>query len=1481
MQTVIAKSNFDFLKLDLDTDVFFQRAQIVEMQYVDRQFESELMGIRKIAENIVKVIDDLKYSTLDDRALFHDRLIELRDKKWAPKEVVDVLFMLKKYGNASAHDFVDYTQEEGLKALKGIYIVLVWYMNEFTNEKILYNAFSEPRPEPLYQTSDKKLIYVQTADNTSGDWPAYVGAEKIGDASIDDYEIDMRPNSDDLRDLADKRINQYQKTSGVPHILQWVEYAWSKVKNRPFRDHEVHDVLERSGYKHAEKLTGDEWYQLGDDGVEIAKAAIKAVKEGRSSIEAPAEKADNTITLRPEQQEAVDKTIKNFKKSNRMLWNAKMRFGKTLTALQLVKNEQFQRVLIMTHRPVVSDSWFEDFGKMNMRDAGYLFGSKTEGERLNYLVDQDNPFVYFASIQDLRGSAQVGGKQGVKNELIFGLDWDLVIIDEAHEGTQTGLAHSMLSAVTKKDTNILELSGTPFNLMDQYDEDSIYTWDYVMEQTAKERWYIEHPDEENPYEKLPKVSMYTFEMRSKEQYSDETKSFNFKEFFRVDDEGNFEHEADVNNFLNEITKPNKETNYPFSTEQFRNELRHTLWILPGVKEAKALKKLMDKHPVFGAEYEIVNVVDNGDSEEATTANDSDLNRVREAITDDATSTKTITLTVRKLTTGVNVPEWTAVMFLSNTNSATTYLQAAFRAQTPFSNEKFGMKKNAYIFDFAPDRALTVMAESTNLSTKAGKRVSNEQKKEMTKLLNFLPIIGNEGNGMKEFQVDNLLTQIKRVYAEKAVRSGFDDDSLYSDELLMNLDSADLDTFNNLKELVGTTKAEKAPMKVDVNRQGLDNEEYDTAERAKKKKKKDRTPEEQEKIDKQRSMREQKRTMISVLRGISIRIPMMIYGMDIDIAEEVNIQTFIQNVDQTSWEEFMPEGVDKSKFREIERFYDPEVFVEAGRLIRRKVRELDDLDPIDRAEKLAVIFGTFKNPDKETVLTPWRVVNMHMTQTVGGLSYYDDGFIDTTIDGRPATHWISEKQTGEIYNKETRFLEINSKTGLYPLYAATSMYWKGFEALNAREAGKFTPNDQESLWKTILKDNIFVVAKTPMAATITKRTLAGFKEYDLNIRYVEGIVENVKKGADETAHEIERAFNNMKFDVVIGNPPYQETIAKKESDNGQKRVTNIFQHFQLLANNLASEYTSLIYPGGRWIHRSGKGMEGFGLEQINDPKLEKLIFYPDANEVFQGVAIADGISIVMKNQNKTTRGFEYEWINRDTHKSIHVDNPGEKLIQLNPDDMPIADKIDKFVESHDLDFVGNSPVINQKLFRIESDFAEVNPDKVRLLNSDDDFNPDTEIKLLTNDKAGKAGRATWFAADKNVITTNAHLVLEWQVTVSSANAGGQKRDNQIGIVDNHSAFGRSRLALKTFATQQEAKNFLKYATSYVIRYAFLLTDEALSSLGQEVPDIIDYSDSNNLIDFSEDVDSQLAKLLGITDSEFEYIVERVNSIRGAE
>lgn len=432
------------------------------------------------------------------------------------------------------------------------------------------------RQDKLYQTAERKIIYIQTADNTSGNWNVYNGVEKIGDATIDDFEIDNRPNSEDLRKIAEKRIKSYMTTSGVPFILEWVELAYSKKTNRWFRDYDVHDILKRSGIKKPKYLSGKEWF-LTD--LNTAKKAITAVKEGRYFIEKPGQ-IKPEIRLRQEQKDAVQKTKKVFKTKNRMLWNAKMRFGKTLTALQLIKESKYKHVLLMTHRPVVSDGWFDDFYKIGLDREGYFCASRTQGESLENLNNQNKPFIYFASIQDLRGSEIFGGKVSVKNELIAEINWDLVIIDEAHEGTQTDLAQKVISGVVKEKTKLLELSGTPFNLLNQYDEEQVYTWDYVMEQKAKYNWEREHPLEKNPYEGLPKVNMFTFdisrEFKNTNFHDIYDKSFNFNEFFRTDTTGKFVYADDVTRFLDNITTQDDKTNYPFSTEEFRNQLRHTL-----------------------------------------------------------------------------------------------------------------------------------------------------------------------------------------------------------------------------------------------------------------------------------------------------------------------------------------------------------------------------------------------------------------------------------------------------------------------------------------------------------------------------------------------------------------------------------------------------------------------------------------------------------------------------------------------------------------------------------------------------------------------------------------------------------------------------------------------------------------------------------------------------------------------------------------
>ena len=180
-----------------------------------------------------------------------------------------------------------------------------------------------------------------------------------------------------------------------------------------------------------------------------------------------------------------------------------------------------------------------------------------------------------------------------------------------------------------------------------------------------------------------------------------------------------------------------------------------------------------------------------------------------------------------------------------------------------------------------------------------------------------------------------------------------------------------------------------------------------------------------------------------------------------------------------------------------------------------------------------------------------------------------------------------------------------------------------------------------------------------------------------------------------------------------------------------------------------------------------------------------------------------------------------------------------------------------------------------MFGIESDFIEKNYIKARPYKTGDKINFENEIKLLTNDKAGSAGRSCWFVVNKDTIKQNNNYIEKWQVVVSSAHGGGQHgRDNQIEIIDNHSAFGRSKVALKSFDTEEEAKNFFKYANSVFVRYAFLMSDEALSSLGMFVPDLMDYTNTNHIIDFEKNIDSQILELLHISSTEFKYMVSLV-------
>ncbi len=1084
----------------------------------------------------------------------------------------------------------------------------------------------------FFSSLNLKLIYVFRINDD-----AHKGCLKVGETTCESNDIfALLPNCKALNAAARKRINQYTQTAGIDYELLHTELTlYTRQKALcSFNDKEVHSVLMRSGVKKKvfdTKHKANEWF-ITD--LKTVQKAIAAVKEGRESLtSAEVSHEKSPIVFRPEQREAIEKTKKQFRKGNQMLWNAKMRFGKTLSALQVVKDMDFCRTLILTHRPVVDSGWFEDFGKIFYDRSDFAYGSKNNGDshaNLEARAKQGKcQYVYFASMQDLRGSELVGGNFDKNNE-IFATNWDCLIVDEAHEGTQTDLGKSVMQELVKNSTKVLRLSGTPFNLLDNFKEDEIYTWDYVMEQHAKAEWDKLHFGDPNPYASLPKMNIYTYNLgKLLHGFEDEDIAFNFREFFRTDDAGNFVHEKDIQAFLNLLTKEDPESYYPFANDEYRNVFRHTLWMLPGVKEARAMSALLQSHPIF-QHFKVVNVAGEGDADEESR---DALSAVEEAIGIDPDTTRTITLSCGRLTTGVSVKAWTGVLMMAGSynTAASAYMQTIFRVQTP-ATINGRVKEQCYVFDFAPDRTLKVIAEAAKISAKAGK-TKDSDRKIMGEFLNFCPIISVEGSRMAPFDVPKMLEQLKKVYVERVVRNGFEDSSLYNDRLL-KLDSLELEKFDNLSKIIGKTKAMPKTGQVDINNQGLTDEQYEELQELEKKKKhkdKDKpslTEEEQKRLEELKDKKKNRDIAISVLRGISIRMPLLIFGAELkDEKKSITIDSFADLIDEQSWNEFMPQGVTTAMFNDFKMYYDPDIFQAAGKRIRDMAKAADKLCVEERIQHIAHIFGTFRNPDKETVLTPWRIVNMHIGDCIGGYNFYDEGYNEPLNKPRLIDRGHVTQNT---FNVESRILELNSKSGLYPLYMTYSLYRARVNALSKPPS---SIEEEYAIWDKVVRENVFVICNTTMAKSITKRSLVGFRNAKVNVRYFENLVNQLQHKPQNFVNKIPRGMNywkstdndNMKFNAIVGNPPYQ--VMDGGTDRG---AVPVYHHFVNIAKKLSPNYISLIMPA-RW-YAGGRGLESFRTEMMQDRRLEKLFDYELSKDIFPTVDIAGGLCTFLWNKN---------------------------------------------------------------------------------------------------------------------------------------------------------------------------------------------------------------------------------------------------------
>jgi superfamily II DNA or RNA helicase len=1081
----------------------------------------------------------------------------------------------------------------------------------------------------IHETFSYGVIYVYSIPGDQ-----HKGRLKIGSATLSSEN----PSQEELDEAAHHRIRQQTKTADVPYVLEYSTIALTE-RDEYLSDYAVHDVLKRSGYKRSPENASNahsEWFKVD---LKTAKNAIQAAKEGRAALNSNEMLKDvhQPFDFRPNQLDAIEKTTKAIKQHRKhFLWNAKMRFGKTSTAMEVARQNNLKKVLIITHRPSVHGDWESDFRKV-FHGTDYQFSSNTRGEKITTYLANSTPFVYFASMQDVRLSKRVvsdeasksNAKGFDKNDEIFDTSWDMLIVDEAHEGTQSILGDTTLGKINADFT--LALSGTPFNILHKHEVNDIYTWDYVMEQRDKLNWDEDHPGVPNPYEELPALSMFTYDIDtvanhigSLDAYMDSLDgAFKFHEFFRVqkNDEGvdtaQFVHEPMVNKFLDLLANDQIATKFPYATEEYRGYIKHSLWLLPNrTKVIEAMAKLLNAHPIFG-KFGIVNI--SGDQKEDDEADTSAKERVMNAI---KSNEYTITLTGQRLTTGASVPEWTAVFMLSDTNSATTYLQTAFRCQTPAKIDG-KLKTQGYVFDFAPDRTLKLVAEAIEINHKAGKTNTPEQKQAMRDFLNFCPIIAAEGGSMRRYDVGSMLEQLKKAIIERVSRNGFDDPKLYNDEL-MKLDELEIEKFNSLKAIVGTATNEKVNA-IEVNALGMTDLQREKAEEIERKKKQPRelTDEEKELRRKLKEAREQKKSAISILRGVSIRMPMLVYGADVSYEQDISLEDFISLVDDESWTEFMPAGLTKDQFREFTKYYDEEVFRGVTKNIRAKAFDCDELLPTERIEAIAEIFATFKNPDKETVLTPWDVVNLQYNLTLGGYDFRG-GIINKT--GKP--EWVGRGDASHIWSADdTKILEINSKSGLYPLLAAYNIY--------SRQLIKHKESEDKissKIWHEVVAKSIYVLCKSPMAATITRRTLAGYSGAKMNIAYIKDLVPKLKSDGEYKGYNVENEIRekfrtegeSVKFTAVVGNPPYQLTNSERNRDDA------VYHLFMQESYKLA-DMVSLITPA-RFLFNVGSTPTEWNKKMLKDEHLKVVHFEQDSGKIFPNTDIKGGIVITFRDAN---------------------------------------------------------------------------------------------------------------------------------------------------------------------------------------------------------------------------------------------------------
>lgn len=1391
------------------------------------------------------------------------------------------------------------------------------------------------------------------------------------------------------------RIKEQVRTVDLSYDLLWSEIA--KLHNDEyFTDHQLHSYLRR--HKNIENKKGEhrrtEWFFYNG-------TPQKSLQDFYDFVSANYSQENNSseYELRQEQLDAVNKTLAYFKDNpdGEFLWNAKPRFGKTLTAYDLACKLNAKKVLIVTNRPAIANSWFDDFEKFIAWQTDFAFVSTSDSlkerrvlNREQFLDQMTKPngkknMIAFISLQDLKGSIHFGG-QFDKLDWVKQLTWDLLVIDEAHEGVDTLKTDVAFDNINRDFT--LHLSGTPFKALSggQFSQDEIYNWTYADEQSAKLNWADD--EDSNPYATLPTLNLFSYQMSR--MISDKVNqgadiggdnidfAFDLNEFFATDDKGNFIHKKEVEKWLNTLSQNEK---YPFSTKELRDEIKHSFWLLNRVDGAKALAKLLKNHPVF-ENYKIILAVGDGRGDDNDMISGRALDRVKQAIQENE---KTITLSVGQLTTGITIPEWTAVLMLSNLKSPALYMQTAFRAQNAWQYEKDGQfyqKKNAYVFDFAPERTLTIYDEFANnlsLKTSNGNGTTDERENNIKELLNFFPVIAEDSEGkMVGLDVNQVLTIPKVFKATEVVKRGFMSNLLFQN--ISGIFSAQSDEVREIIEqfeYYDNGKINKEKTNTPIDTQGVqvdsdgnavvDNEIVINTNNARFGEKVYATIETQtQDIIQNNELNNENlaKNLTNIItqstqsafkelakeNGLTEKFAeKVVKEQSQEIAYEVNKlqeqNKIEQNTLKVAFENELKTAKTESEKQQIKSDYEIKKQVinqdlqhKISETVNEKVAQLtqnstetilqeaeqnkqnkveDDIRGRLRGFSRTIPSFLMAYGDKNTILANFDShISDAVFKEVTGITleqfrvlrdkhqFFDEQVFDNAVqeflNKRFAlANYFDEHQTEDIFdyippqrtnqiftpknvvkmmmdkfeeenpdifsNPNLKFADFYMKSGLYITEIVKRLYM-GLE--------NTFPNPKERL-KHIFANQVYGFAPSEIIYNIAKNFILGFDELEnidpkINVSHIVQLdTTPYAKGELNFNDKLTKIFGKaMKFDVIVGNPPYQES-AKGEST----KDTPIYHYFYQLAEKCSDKYC-LISPA-RFLFNAGSTDKNWNEKMLNDEHLKVVYFEQKSENVFSNTDIKGGIAIICRDNQKAFGKIgvftSFHELNTISQKVGKLTTKTLDEIVTNRGQYRYANKIYQDYPK-DMEQISDRRIASNAFVKLPHLFTDEKPN--------DGLEYIQILGRFKNERCFKWLHRAYLSEPENLGS--------FKVILPKANGSGA-----IGEVLSTPLIGEPLIgepligytetfvAIGCFGNRLEAENCLKYVKSKFVRTMLgilKITQDNTKEKWAKVP-LQDFTADSD-IDWSQsirEIDKQLYAKYGLSDEEIDFIESKVREM----